>query len=80
MLEVCHNVEIEPHLQPVTGKVLLPSHKMELDWMWLQMDSREAGLREHFDIMVLTHTLPQTDRPNMHPVTAAMKTHQKESL
>ena len=51
LTEVCHNVAVEPHLQPLTGETLhgmapLPSHRMGPDWLLPQMVSGGVHLSE----------------------------------
>ena len=53
--DVCHDVEVEPHLQPLTGEVLISSDNSS-DKARLDVSARgfwQSGQRTFFDVRVL---------------------------
>ena len=53
--DVCHDVEVEPHLQPLTGEVLISSDNSS-DKARLDVSARgfwQRGQRTFFDVRVL---------------------------
>ncbi len=80
--EVCHDVGVEPNLQPITGEDLtgaLPMSRMVRVQTSQQVDSGEVGLKGH-SLMSgpLTPTPGQIDNSRYLPATVAMKTPRSE--
>ena len=69
MSEVCHNVAIEPHLQPITGEILSGASANTQDGA--RLDVAADGFwgsrfeRAFFDVRYSTRTPPQTSNPNL---------------
>ena len=50
LMEVCHNVSIEPDLQPLTGEQLSLTTSKELVWMSQQMGSGVVAMNVHVKV------------------------------
>ena len=72
---ICHNVSVEPHLKPITGKVP-PRLDVAADGFW------RSRLRGHafFDVKVFNPTPPQIDNFNHLPVTVPMRPQRNEPM
>ena len=82
MTEVCHNVAVEPHLQPLTGEALRGASSITQDGA--RLDVAADGFwgsrfeRAFFDVRVFNTYAPSNQRFSCHSATGTKKTSRSE--